>query len=210
MRYLKFKHAHIFLGCSKNILKSSVPFPHITLVTKFFWFYLLYINFIVFHCHYHSRTSSATIWIITITCRRLAETLLFISPVLFHTIPCMLSHCHVQLFETPWTVVHQAPQSMGFSRWEYWNELPFSSPGDLPNPGIEPRSPALQTDSLPSELRGKPPIPYHIPQIYILISWLNLHKLTHLYCSELFYHVWIGWILPKWIMSDSFTDLFLS
>ena len=49
----------------------------------------------------------------------------------------------VQLFETPWTVVHQAPPSMGFSRQEYWSWLPFPSPRDLPNPGIGPQSPAL-------------------------------------------------------------------
>ena len=53
---------------------------------------------------------------------------------------------------TPWTVAHQAPLSMGFSRQEYWSGLPFPSPGDLPNPGIEPRSPALQADYLPTEL----------------------------------------------------------
>ena len=57
----------------------------------------------------------------------------------------------VQPFVTPWTVAHQAPLSMGFSRQEYWSGLPFPSPGDLPNPGIEPRSPALQADALPSE-----------------------------------------------------------
>ena len=57
----------------------------------------------------------------------------------------------VQLFATPWTVARQAPQSMGFSRQEYWNGLPFPSLGDLPIPGIEPGSPALQVDSLPSE-----------------------------------------------------------
>ena len=51
----------------------------------------------------------------------------------------------------PWTVARQAPLSMGFSRQEYWNGLPFPSPGDLPNPGIEPRSPALQAESLPTE-----------------------------------------------------------
>ena len=50
---------------------------------------------------------------------------------------------HVRLFATPWTVAHQAPPSMGFSRQEYWSGLPFPSPGDLPNPGMEPRSPAL-------------------------------------------------------------------
>ena len=57
----------------------------------------------------------------------------------------------VQLFVTPWTVAYQALPSMGFSRQEYWSGLPFLSPGDLPNPGIEPGSPALQTDALPSE-----------------------------------------------------------
>ena len=63
---------------------------------------------------------------------------------------------HVQLFETPWMVAHQAPLSMEFSRQEYWSGLPFPPPGDLPNPGIKPRSPALQADSLPSEPPGKP------------------------------------------------------
>ena len=53
----------------------------------------------------------------------------------------------VRLFVTPWTVVYQAPQSMGFSRQEYWSGLPFLSPGDLPNPGIEPGSPTLQADA---------------------------------------------------------------
>ena len=53
----------------------------------------------------------------------------------------------IQLFATPWTVACQAPLSVGFSRQEYWSGLPFPSPGDLPNPGIEPRSPALYTDA---------------------------------------------------------------
>ena len=57
---------------------------------------------------------------------------------------------------TPWTVASQAPLSMEFSRQEYWSGLTFSSPGDLPNPGIEPRSPALQADSLQSEPPRKP------------------------------------------------------
>ena len=62
----------------------------------------------------------------------------------------------VRLFATPWTVAYQPPQSMEFSRQEYWSELPFPSPGDLPDPGIEPGSPALQADALPSEPPGKP------------------------------------------------------
>ena len=58
---------------------------------------------------------------------------------------------HIQLFGTPWGI-----QSMEFSRPEYWSGQPFPSPGDLPNPGIEPRSLALQVDSLPAEPPGKP------------------------------------------------------
>ena len=56
----------------------------------------------------------------------------------------------------PWTVAYQAPPSMGLSRQECWSGLPFPSPGDLPDPGIEPRSPALQADALPSKPPGKP------------------------------------------------------
>ena len=63
---------------------------------------------------------------------------------------------HVRLFATPWTVAHQAPLSMGFSRQEHRSGLPFPSPGDLSNPGIKPGSPALQAYSLLSEPPGKP------------------------------------------------------
>ena len=62
----------------------------------------------------------------------------------------------VQLFATPWTVAHQAPLSMGFSGQEYWSGLPFLSPGNLPDPGTEPRSPTLQAGALTSEPPGKP------------------------------------------------------
>ena len=62
-----------------------------------------------------------------------------------------LSLSRVQLFVTPWTVAYQAPPSMGFSRQQYWSGLPFPSPGDLPDPGIEPGSPALQADALTYE-----------------------------------------------------------
>ena len=61
----------------------------------------------------------------------------------------------LRLFATPWTVVYQAPTSMGFSRQGCWSGLPFPSPGDLLNPGIEPGSPTLQADALPSEPPGK-------------------------------------------------------
>ena len=71
----------------------------------------------------------------------------------------MKSLSRVRLFATPWTVAYQAPPSMAppssYSRQEYWSGLPFPSPGDLPNPGIEPGSPALQADALTSEPPGK-------------------------------------------------------
>ena len=73
----------------------------------------------------------------------------------------------VRLFATPWTIAHQAPPSMKLSRQEYWSGLPFPSPGDLPNPGIEPRSPPLQVDALPSEP-------------YTPIQNKNLKKILHL------------------------------
>ena len=66
----------------------------------------------------------------------------------------MKSLSRVRLLATLWTAAHQAPPSMGFSRQEYWSGLPFPSPGDLPDPGIKLRSPALQADALPSELTG--------------------------------------------------------
>ena len=66
------------------------------------------------------------------------------------------SFSRVRLFATPWTVAYQASPSMRFSRQEYWSGLPVPSPGDLPNPGIEPRSPALPADALTSEPAGKP------------------------------------------------------
>src|SRR5574337_843263 len=69
----------------------------------------------------------------------------------------MLSHfSHVRLFATLWTVALQALLSMGFSRQDYWSGLAFHSPGDLPDPGVEPEPSSLQADSLPSEPPGKP------------------------------------------------------
>ena len=70
------------------------------------------------------------------------------------TVQGVKSLSHVRLFAIPWTVVCQATLSTGFSRQEYWSGLPFPSPGDLPDPGIEPRSPALPADTLPSEPPG--------------------------------------------------------
>ena len=63
---------------------------------------------------------------------------------------------HVQFFVTPWTVAHRAPLFMVFSRQEYWSGLPFCSPGDLPDPGIEPTSPALANRFFTAKPPGNP------------------------------------------------------
>ena len=81
----------------------------------------------------------------------------------------------VQLLVTPWTAAYQAPPSMGFSRQECWSGLPFPSP--LPDPGIEPRSPALQADALPSEPPGKP------RQEYWRLANAGCHTLLEHYIS---------------------------
>ena len=95
---------------------------------------------------------------------------------------------HIRLFATPWTIEHQAPPSMGFSRQEYWSGLSFPSPGDLPVPGIKPRSSTLRADSLPSDPAGKfegelnqiqfsfQLNPKH-PKIYITVLGLTMRSL---------------------------------
>ena len=76
---------------------------------------------------------------------------------------------HVRLFATPWTI-----QSIEFSRPEYWGGLPFPSPGYLPNPGIEPRSPSLQADSLPAEPQGKAMETKEREYMHLKASWMGL------------------------------------
>ena len=84
---------------------------------------------------------------------------------------------------TPWTVARQTPLSMGSPRQEYWSGLPFPSPGDLPKPGIKPASPALQADSLPTELRGKPPSP---------LLATNYGSIQHIPCTMCFSFLYLG------------------
>ena len=98
----------------------------------------------------------------------------------------------VRLFATPWTVAYQAPLSMGFSRQEYWSGLPFPSPGDLPDPGIEPRSPTLEADALTSEPPGKPftTKPPGKPDVNVNPSiFLVLHHYNTVILSKLFNHL---------------------
>ena len=83
-----------------------------------------------------------------------------------HSVSEVKSLSRVRLFATPWTVAYQAPPPVGFSRQEYWSGLLFPSPGDLPNSGIEPGSPTLQADALPSEPPGI--LLYNFPFVYYL------------------------------------------
>ena len=82
------------------------------------------------------------------------------------------------LFATPWTAAHRVPVSMRFSRQGYWSRLSFPSPGDLPSPGIEPGSPVLQTDSLLTELQGKP----HVLSMDAF-KWQNWASVARTVCS---------------------------
>ena len=83
-----------------------------------------------------------------------------LSPTVFSYIKkaCVYMLNCVQLFGTSWSVAHQAPLSMEFSRQECWSQLPFPTPGDLPDPGVEPKSPALAGGFCTTEPPGKPPI----------------------------------------------------
>ena len=109
----------------------------------------------------------------------------------------------VRLFATPGTVTRQPPLSMGFSRQEYWSRLPFLSPEDLPDLGIEPGSPALQADSLPSEPPGK-------------ISFLWLKGIPYMGRPQLV-DIWVVsdlgllWLVAQWTFMDrlfAWTPLF--
>ena len=87
----------------------------------------------------------------------------------------------VWLFATPWTVAYHSPLSMGFSRQEYWSGLPFPSLEDLPNPGTEPRSSALQADALPSESSGKPIVFVQLCE-YATMHWIMHYKNRSILC----------------------------
>ena len=103
---------------------------------------------------------------------------------------CMLS-C-VQLFETPWTVACQALLSMGFSRQENWSGFPFPSPGDLPDPGIEPASPAssiLAGRLFRTEPSGKPPT----LTICVLRAGIVPDACLHLPLIRIGFHLWLSW-----------------
>ena len=114
---------------------------------------------------------------------------------------CAKSLSHVQLFATPWTVARQVPLCKGFSRQEYWRVLPFSPPGDLLNPGIEPESPAapaLQANYLPLRHQGSP---------YVYIQFSSVVQLCPTLCDQASLSITNSWSLLK-LMSIKFIYIF--
>ena len=96
---------------------------------------------------------------------------------------CVYMLSHIRLFVNTWTVAHLVPLSMGSSRQEYWNGLPFLPVGDLPDPGSEPVSPALQADSLPTEPSGKPHMSATLWHTQVLLLNLNVTLVIMIYIS---------------------------
>ena len=108
-----------------------------------------------------------------------------IFPMLSNICCAVLSHSVVFNSVTPWTVAHLAPLSMEFSRQEYWSGLPCSPPGDLPNPVIKPRFPALLADSLLAELPGKL-VQYILVVCFIHSSLYLLNPIPIVSCPHLY------------------------
>ena len=106
---------------------------------------------------------------------------------------------------TTWAVAHQAPLSMGFSRQEYWSGLPCPPPGDLPNPGIEPWSPALQASSSLTELQGKP----HMYQ-YFIPCLAELYSIVWIYhfCLSV-HHLRDIWVVPTIIVINNGMNIYV-
>ena len=102
--------------------------------------------------------------------------------IYLHTVLCLVS---VRLFATPWSITHQAPLSVGVSRQEHWSGLPCPPPGDLLNPGMEPRSPTLLEDSLTSEPPGKPTS--HPPPVWVITE----HQLSSLHYVAASHQLWV-------------------
>ena len=113
----------------------------------------------------------------------------------------------IPLFSTPWTVAYQAPLSMGFPRQGYWSGLPFPSPGDLPNPGIESGSPELQADALPSEPPGKPIVCIAVCICLPLPS--GNHTFAFLFCNSVSF-VCLFLFLPILYLFIYFPFIFIS
>ena len=129
--------------------KLRIEFPHEIYIAKWFKLHIFKL-FLLFQIIFYSRY-----WILILKLYNKSLLLIYLKYY-------VLSHLsRVRRFATPCIIALQAPLSMGFSRQEYWSELPCPPPRDLPDPGIKPTSPALQADSLPTEQLGKPHLIYY-------------------------------------------------
>ena len=125
-------------NCHEFFVSYEVPYTGTSYMPSHHWHHLSYVTWVI-----------AFQKLLIVTCEWITHWRVVVF-VVARSLRCLW------FFATPWTVPHQAPPSMGFSRQEYWSGLPWPSPGDLPNSGIEPWSPALQADALPFEPPGKP------------------------------------------------------
>ena len=117
--------------------------------------------------------------------------------LLIHSSVCVLSH--VWLFAALWTVACQVPLSLGFSSQEYWSRLSFPSPGDLPDPGIEPKSPALAGGiftSDPFRFNLKRSILTYKHLLSTLESWIKEKKVTNNYWEATGISLVVQWLFP--------------
>ena len=156
-----YKHYTLYNNYSINLVAIKIIFISLNIQVRPYW--AVYVNL-----WYSMGTQSKLL--VTINCYKNHSTLASMHyiypfwPLDSEISSCVLQYeevkcqslCSAQLFATPWAAAHQTPLSMGFSRQGYWSGLPFPSPGDRPNPAIEPRSAALQADSLLTDLRRKP------------------------------------------------------
>ena len=138
-----------------NVLTFNSKEANLTELQNLKWIYL----------HFYKKKQSHRLWIIqgsaAVVLMALAGCLAWLAPgdKCQECVGMLNCFTCVRLFATLWTVAHQAPLSMGFSRQEYFSGLPCPPPGNLPNPGSEIGPPALQTDSLPGEPQGKSHMP---------------------------------------------------
>ena len=122
------------------------------------------------------------------------------SPPLSVLLLLLLSHFScVWLCVTPWTVACQARLSMGFSRQQYWSDLPCPPPQDLPHPGTEPGSPALQADSLPLSHQGSPSLYIWLAKKFVWFLSKNKRHIFHFH-QDLF---WKMYSLTEWILGPT-------
>ena len=142
---------------------------------------------------------------------------------------CVLScFSHIRLCTTVWTVARQAPLSMGFSRQEYWSGLPCPPPGDLPNPGKEPRSLTLQVDSLLTEPPGNqlhfsacgdPVFQHHLLKKLSYFHWMSLAPMLKIIwlhmrefisgCSSIFQWLKRSILMPAQYYSNYYFEIIL-